>query len=214
MGKTYVQKVGKLLRCSKAKRKEIEKQLMAEIQSEMEQKEDFSGLVKRMGTPKELAEEFNHSFSEEEKKKYKREKRIRNMGILAVILLLLAGGIYWYMPKTIAIEKSKVFQKETIQEKAKDVIQMLDDGRYEEVKAWSDGAMQKVLTEDMIKEAREAIGPDWGDFQSFGNAYMVQYMRMGKTMAVIEMNVSYENASVTYTISFNKDMTIAGLWMK
>lgn len=59
-----------------------------------------------------------------------------------------------------------------------------------------------------------ALSSDWGNFQSFGNYYMADVKQMGRQLGIIQMNASYENTSVTYTISFDKEMKLAGLYIK
>lgn len=214
MSEKYVRKVVKKLQCSGRKRKEIERQLTSELLSGMEDGENLQDVMERMGMPGELAEEFNSTFTAEEKKKYKVEKWTGRMIILILAVLILAGGLYWYLPKMTAIEESKIFDKDAVEEKTEQVIQLLDDNDYSELKKWSSKAMQEVLNEAVMREAKNMIGPDWGKFQSFGNAYMTECRQMGKSSVVVQINASYENANVTYTITFDEEMIVEGIWMK
>lgn len=214
MSRNYVRKVVRKLKCSGRKRKEIKRQLTAELLAESPQGETFGQITERMGRPEELAEEFNSNFTPEEKKKYRRETWTKRIGILLAVVVLLGGVIFWYLPKTTAIENSKVFQKELLQETAKKVIQLLDDENYPELKEMSAEALQKVLNEQVMDQARAAIGPDWGAFRSFGNAYISENSQMGKRSAAVQINAAYENANVTYAIVFDEDMMVEGLWMK
>lgn len=65
-----------------------------------------------------------------------------------------------------------------------------------------------------MDEVKSNFGTDGGSFQGFGNVYMAEVRQMVKRSAVIQMNASYENASITYTLSFGEDMQLQGLWMK
>lgn len=93
--KTYIKKVCKQLNCTRAKRKEIAKQLESDITSAMANGEAMEQIFERMGTPKEAAAEFNENLSGEEMKKAKRAKKIAIAGIIVVILLVLGLFGYW-----------------------------------------------------------------------------------------------------------------------
>ena len=43
---------------------------------------------------------------------------------------------------------------------------------------------------------------------------MAEVKQKGQLFAVTEMSVSYENTAVTYRISFDKDMRLAGLYLR
>ena len=74
MNKKYINQIVRKLKCSKKKREEIKKQLLSDFSAEFENVEREQEIISRMGNSEEIAEEFNNSFSEEEKKKYKKEK--------------------------------------------------------------------------------------------------------------------------------------------
>ena len=49
---------------------------------------------------------------------------------------------------------------------------------------------------------------------SFGTMYQAEIKQMGTTCIMTQVNVSYENVSVTYTITLDKDLRLMGLYMK
>lgn len=214
MNEKYVCQIVKKLKCSKSRREEIRKQLMADLPSEAENGETLEEMIGRMGNPEEIAEEFNNSFSDSERKKYRKEKRMKRLTLIGILILALAALIYWALPKSTALESSKVFDKEEVQAKAEQVVYLLDTEDYETLYEESDEKMKSALTKSVIDEAKAAFGADWGAFQAFGNTYLAEVRQMGKRSAVVQVNVSYENVSVTYTISFDEDMNLSGLWMK
>lgn len=214
MNKKYIHRVTKKLQCSTVRKKEIEKQLMSEITAEVESGEALQDVLKRMGTSEELSAEFNNSFSEEEKKKYKKEKWMKRIAIILTILIAIVGVIYWFLPKTSPIEESKIFDASTVQEMTEQVIELVDAENYEELKKYADDAMIEMLSEDVIGAAKDMIGEDWGERQSLGNIYMAECRQMGMRNVLVQINASYENANVTYSLSFDEDMELNGLWMK
>lgn len=214
MSKKFISQIVKRLKCSKAKRMEIRKQLTSEIAAAMENGEKEEEILERMGTPVEIAEEFNSGFPDSERKKHKKEKWIKGLSIAAVILLILIAAGYWALPKATPVEDGNTFQEANVQEQAKDIVQLLDDENYEALKQRANEDMQSVLTADYMEQAKSNFGTDWGEFQSFGKIYVSEVDQMGKRFAVAQVNASYKNVGITYTISFDEDMKLAGLYMK
>ena len=74
--------------------------------------------------------------------------------------------------------------------------------------------MQPYLTEEKMEEAKKTIGDDWGTFRNFGKTYMTEIRQDGQSFAMVQMNASYDNVSVTYTLTFDAEMKLAGIYMK
>ncbi|MBP3487219.1 MAG: DUF3887 domain-containing protein [Roseburia sp.] len=210
----YVDSVVKKVRCGREKRKEIRQQLLSDISAELEEGETLEHVIGRMGSAAEAAEEFNQNLPEAELKRYRRGKRWKISGCIAVALVLIACGIYWFLPKTYELSKGGYFDAKTVEAGMQEVIAELDRGDYEAMQANATEEMQPVLTAEYMESAKATVSDDWGAFQAYGTAYMVQIKQQGKRFAVGQMTVSYENASVTYTLTFDEDMKLAGLFIK
>ena len=65
-----------------------------------------------------------------------------------------------------------------------------------------------------METVKEEVFDDWGKQVSIGKTYTAEITQMGKKSAVIEVHVEYENTTVIYTLSFNDDMMLQGLFMK
>lgn len=213
--KAYIKEVSKYLKCSASKKKEIEKQLESDILTAMEKGEDFTQICGRMGTPKELAGEFNENLSEEELKGAKRKKAYRMIAVIAGILAVLGIMGYWLIPKPISIEENPVFDKERIEIRAKAVILALDMGDYETLQSeYAQEKMKPHLSREAMEQAKRNIGDDWGRQISLGNVYMTGIRQKGEEYVAVQVNVGYENANVTYTLSFDTEYKLIGLYMK
>lgn len=213
----YIENIIKRLKCSKAKREDIRKQLESDIDSACKNGESFIDIMERMGTPEGVASEFNDNFPEAERKAAKKRNRIIILSIIGVLLLGVILLVSWWWPKTGAVGKSGLFEESTIREQSEAVIRMLDNEDYNGLKQQANETMQTMLDEEGQSQwdaAKAQIGADWGDFVSFGKIYMTELKQMGKQYAVVQLNTSYENVSVTYTITFDKEMKLAGLYMK
>lgn len=214
MNEKYVRQIVKRLKCSRKQREEIRRQLAADLAAEAESGVSEGELAERMGNPREIAEEFNQNFSEAEIKRYRKEKWQKRLAVLGAVIVVLAVLVYWAWPKSRDLADSKVFDEEEVRERAQQTVQLLDAGDYDALREESTDKLQTVFTGQQMEEAKQSLSPDWGEFQAFGNSYMVELTQMGKRSAVVQLNASYEKISVTYTLSFDEDMKLAGLWMK
>lgn len=95
-----------------------------------------------------------------------------------------------------------------------DISSELDNHDLEGLKEHATDEMSAVLTSETIENARNGISDDWGDFRSFGIVYMSELKQRGHYYAVTQVTASYENVSVTYTITFDENMKLSGLYMK
>lgn len=214
MKEKYIRKIIKLLTCSKKRKEEIKKQLESDIDEALSTGEKIEDVISRMGQAGEIASAFNQSFSEEEQKQYRKEKRNRRLlqiiGVLAVLILLF----WWTAPKNTLLSDSKVFDADVVEKKAETIIQYLNEENYSEIQKMSDEKIAEVMNKEEMDQAKSNFGDDWGAFQNFGEVYLIESTRMGQHSAIAQMNASYENTSVTYTLSFNQNMELNGLWMK
>lgn len=211
---TYVNQIVKKVKCPKQKRKEIHKQLLADISIEMENGETLEKVMLRMGEPIAVAEEFNQNLPEEEKKKYKRGVAVKVAGCMMAVLIVLVLAVAWFLPVGKEFGSSGLYSKEAVKERCKEVIQIVDAEDYEALQASSNAVMQKLLTKETIDAAKNMAGSDWGEFQSFGKFYLAEQKQQGKTRAVAQINAAYENIVVTYTLFFDPDMKLSGFYIK
>lgn len=213
--KTYIKEVSRQLKCSKSKKREIEKQLESDILTAIERGETLDQICSRMGAPKELAKEFNENLPAEELKKAKRKKIYTIIAVIAGIFILLGILGYWLFPKPIPIEKSPFFDKEQLEIRVIEVVLALDAGDYEVLQSeYAEEVMIPYLTKEAMEQVKKNIGDEWGKQISFGNTYMMGIRQRGEEYVVVQVNVAYENANVTYTLSFNPEYKLIGLYMR
>lgn len=70
----YVKDIVSKIKCTGAKKKEIEKQLLSDISVRMEQGESLEQIMESMGTAQEIADAFSQNLPEAERK-IQRKKR-------------------------------------------------------------------------------------------------------------------------------------------
>lgn len=213
--KTYINAVCKQLKCTKGKKQEIAKQLESDIVSALEQGETMDAICERMGSAKEVAAEFNENMPEGELKKVKKNRIVTVVGIIVAILLGLSLLAYWMFPKTKAIEDSKIFTAEQVEEKAMAVVMALYAEDYDLLQnEYASDSMKSLMTKENMDAGKSQLNVDWSADIAFGTSYITVVKQIGKEYAVVEMRVTYGEQSVIYTISFDSDYKLAGLYMR
>nr|WP_315021681.1 DUF3887 domain-containing protein [uncultured Aminipila sp.] len=211
----YVRSVIKKLKCSRQKKKDIAKELEMNIQIALEDGESWEKIKERMGEPLSVAAEFNENFSKTDAKVARNAKRIEIAVIVLVIMTSVVFGVYWMLPKTAVIDNNSIFNEKVAISQAEMIIELLNENDYTTIKKqYANGQMKKVINESKISDAKQQVGTDWGVFRSYTSENTAEIDQMGKKFAVVEVVALYENRSVTYTISFDEDMLLAGLYMK
>ena len=210
----YVNQIVKKVKCSGKKRKEIHRQLLADIQTEIGQGVPLDVIMLRMGEPIAIAEEFNQNLSQQEYRKYKRGFFAKlAAGIVAVIAVLIIIAV-WFLSIGLPFGTSGLYTQAEVEARSKEVIRLLDAGDYEALRAGAADHMQNILTEETIGPAKKLAGMDWGEFREFGKCYLSEQWTRGKTRAVAQINAAYENIGITYTLFFNSDLKLSGLYIK
>lgn len=210
----YVNAIARRIKCNGKKKKEIKRQLLADITMRTEQGEDFQEIISQMGTAKEIADGFNENISEKEIKQYKRNRVIKIALSVIAVIIILASILYWMLPKSFAIEQSKYFDKEQVEDAMRTTIELLDMQDYATIQENAIPQMQSILNHETMENVRKQITEDWGQRESFGVLYTMELVQGNEHFAVGEVTVSYENATVTYRLTYDREMQLAGLFIR
>lgn len=210
----YVNQIVKKVKCGRKKRIEIKQQLLSDVSAREKSGEALEQIIEDMGTPKEIAEEFNQNLPKEERKAYTKAIVWKGIVIAALILLLLIAYVWWAIPKYSEFGSSGRFSQSAVEEKAKDVIDLLNQNDYDTLQGMSENRMQAALTRETMDHAKAMVNDNWGSMQRIGTAYTAEFKQGGKLYAIIQVSAAYENVDVIYTISFDEDMELAGLFMR
>lgn len=210
----YAKQVAKYLKCSGRRKREIKKQITSDIQAALEEGSSLEQVIQDMGEPKALGAEFNDSFSETEKKAAGRAKVCRILGIVLAVLAVLASLIWWALPKTKYLSDSKVFSEEQVRERAELIVTLFSQEDYAALEPYLTSEMAEFMSEETIGQIKLFIGDDWGEMLNIGNVYLLEISQFGQKGAMVQMTVSYEKVGVTYTINLDKDLKLAGFYLK
>ena len=215
---TYVDKIVKQIQCSKSKKEETQKQLLGDIRERVAAGESEEAVIAQMGTVEELAQEFNESFSAKERK---RSRKSRSTKMIIITILVIIGLfaiatalLYWMLPKGTDISESSTFVKEQVEARVEEVINLLDDGAYDTLAENATEQMAGVLNDEDMDAAKQLVGDDWGARVELGTIYMQEVEQQGVHYVITQVAASYENVTVTYTITFDENMKLAGIYMK
>lgn len=153
-----------------------------------------------------------------EKQKEKMSKKKIIILIIVILGIMLAGLIVlsnYMMPKTVPIEESTTFTKDELEVKCLAVVFALNMEDYEALQQdYADETMKEFLTKEKMDSAKEKMDVDWKANVSFGDASIVEMEQSGKLYAVAQLPVTYGDKVVTYTLTFDTDYKLAGLYMK
>ena len=208
----YVKEIVKRLKCTGTKRKEIGSQLLSDIAARREQGESLEQIMESMGQPQEIADAFWQDFSDADKKAYRRGKIVRTVSeiILALIASSLLAG--WLMPKPAALGDD--LSQEEIAASVEQVITLLNEGDFDGLQDMAVDKLKSKLTPEVIDPVRQQISQDWGEMQSIGKTYVQGMKQKGTLIIVTQTDAIYENVSVVYTISFDEDLKLGGLYIR
>ena len=104
-------------------------------------------------------------------------------------------------------------QKEKYIEKAQNVITLFNEEKSDEIVELCDEAMKNALPKDKLSEIYTQIKSN-GDFEKFLEGEMTKVEQGGKTFTVVVQQAKYGKNTLTYTISFDNEDKLAGIFYK
>ena len=210
----YVNAVARKIRCDGKRKKEIKRQLLTDLHMRLEQGEKLEEIISQMGTVQEMADGFNESISQNEQKKYRRNKVLKIVIPIVAVLLLLAAFACWMLPRGYAIEQSEYFDEIQVETTMKETVELLDAESYGALQENAISQMKSYLNKQEMDKVKGQLSGDWGERQQFGTAYMTEIVQGNTHLAVGEITVVYENITVTYRLSYDEEMRLAGLYVR
>ena len=208
----YVKKIVRNLKCTGAKKKEIGDSLLSDIAARREQGEPMEQIMESMGSPEEIAEAFSQNLSDADRKAYKRRRIGMTIGQIVAALVFLSVLAWWMIPKPASLGDD--LSQEAVTASVENVVIMLNQNDFDGLQELAVDELKSKLTQETMDEVRKGISEDWGEMQSIGKVYMQGLKQKGKVMVVTQVDAVYENVSVVYTISFDEDLRLGGLYMR
>ena len=104
-------------------------------------------------------------------------------------------------------------QKEKYIEKAQNIITLFNEEKSDEIVELCDEAMKNALPKDKLSEIYTQIKSN-GDFEEFLEGEMTKVEQGGKTFTVVVQQVKYAKKTLTYTVNFDSEDKLAGIFYK
>lgn len=147
------------------------------------------------------------------------EKKNKNwivvLGVVLILITIIGIVGYSIAPKTILLEESELFDKETVIQKAYEVIDLVSNDEHRILlDNYADEKLAEEVSITEIQDAKDSINPTWGTMIEIvkENYYEVGQSDTNYAMAIVD--VGYENVTITYTLTFDIDMKLAGIYIK
>lgn len=112
-------------------------------------------------------------------------------------------------------ELSEDFDGEEVKQGAEKLISMINNEDSEAILDWSTTQMKEALNDETLKEIYKGIR-EGGEFENLDEITVVghQDKESKEEFAVAVVKATYEDKNFTYTITFDKEMKLAGLYYK
>ena len=104
-------------------------------------------------------------------------------------------------------------QKEKYIEKAQNVITLFNEEKSDEIVELCDEAMKNALPKEKLSEVYTQLKSN-GDFEKFLEGEMTKVEQGGKTFTVVVQQAIYEKNTLTYTVNFDSEDKLAGIFYK
>lgn len=153
-------------------------------------------------------------MNEEEKKVNSKNRTGMIIIAIVVVICFFAAFAWWLFPKARAVGTSGIYTEIVLEEKALQVVSLLDQNDFDSLRASATEEMQPVLTQAQIDQIRDQLSDNWGESVSVEIFSVQEVKQQGKLYASVQVLAAYENITVLYTISFDQEMRLAGIYMK
>jgi hypothetical protein len=128
--------------------------------------------------------------------------------LVAVLCFALLAGC-------VGQQLSGDFNEEEVRNAAGNVITLINDQDSEGIRELCTVRMREALTDDVLQQVYEAIG-EGGQFEKVEDMSVAGSTdsSSGEEFAVVVARAKYEIKTFTFTISFTKQMKLAGLYYR
>lgn len=135
--------------------------------------------------------------------------------IKASLVIIIAVFCAALLPGCGGRKLSAHFNEAEVKTAAESVVVLLNSGNAEGLVSISTVALQQALTEDVIDQIFAAIG-EGGSFVEISSMAVGGSVdrASGEEYAVVVVRARYENKSFIYTITFSRQMKLAGLFYR
>ena len=136
-------------------------------------------------------------------------KRFKSLVVVMLVLVLL--GVVVGCGSN---QLSESFDRAKVEEKAKQVIELLNAGDYAQVTQMVREDLRPQLSEAVIEGGVTQTYGNAGSFKEYVSISIVGKKADGIDMAIAVVQGKYDSKKVTFTLVFDQQLALTGLFMK
>ena len=112
------------------------------------------------------------------------------------------------------LDKSE-YDEEAVKNRIETVIKLFAEEKYSEIKNNYAAPVMKPYFEDSeMEKCRQLISSNWGKVGNIGTVYSDMVEQDDVKYIISQTNASFDNISVTFTITLNEELLIEGFYIK
>lgn len=137
-------------------------------------------------------------------------KRRTKIGLIALLLVCI-----FTLSACKKKELSNEFDQEQVEELAISVVNMVNKEDAEGIKAISNEEMKQAMTDDIFEQVFDMV-KQFGEYKEVSEIDVtgVEDKASKEPIAVVVLKAKYTDKEAIYTISFDTDMKLVGLYVK
>lgn len=222
----YILQVSRRLHCESARKKEITDQLYSDIESALEQGEEWEDIKRRLGTPDEMAAELNENLSDGSPQASSVPSRRKTIGIAVGILLLLClllipvavyqeqGTDSSATATPSATNRTWPVSDEEATALANSVLKNYNSENYTAITSLCNDKMKSGLTQTVLQKTKKEYLADAGSYQKTKNTSITYTKEQGAYYTVVQLLTAYEKQQVIFTITWDENKRLAGFYIR
>lgn len=129
-------------------------------------------------------------------------KKFLKVSLLILSLFILVGC---GAPKL-----SEDFKEEELKSAAEEIIADFNAEKYDDVISNGTEEIKSQLTANQLEQAWNTVGKDLGNYEELSKVVYTEKDGIATVIAIAK----YENKKIQFTISYDKDMKLCGIYMK
>lgn len=137
------------------------------------------------------------------------KSKVKSICILVLSMIMCFGVLTGCGGQALSSD----FDEAEVKAAAEDVIALVNENDSEGLRGMSNAAMKNALTDEVLDSIYEAID-EGGAFKEVEDMSVAGATKNEEDLAVVAAKANYENKSFTYTLTFTKDLQLAGLYYK
>ncbi|MBE5944074.1 MAG: DUF3887 domain-containing protein [Lachnospiraceae bacterium] len=111
-------------------------------------------------------------------------------------------------------EVMEVYASKEVEERTILIIELISCNDFSTIREeYSLPELREVLKDDYMLQSKAMVNEDWGELVSIGTVYSVEVTQNNTNYIVVQVIATYDNVSVAYTITFDENLMLAGIYM-